>query len=36
MREAGAEMVGVTAEDGAMGLAGLGKINMVRRVRREV
>jgi lipid-A-disaccharide synthase len=36
MREAGAEMIGITAEDGAMGLAGLGKINMVRRVRREV
>ena len=29
-------MIGITAEDGAMGLAGLSKINMVRRVRREV
>lgn len=36
MREAGAEMIGITAEDGAMGLAGLGKIALVRRVRREV
>jgi len=36
MREAGAEMIGITAEDGAMGLAGLSKISLVRRVRREV
>jgi len=33
MRAAGAEMLGVTAEDGAMGLAGLAKIGLVRRVR---
>jgi len=33
MRAAGAEMLGITAEDGAMGLAGLAKIGLVRRVR---
>lgn len=35
MRAAGAEMLGVTAEDGAMGLAGLAKIGLVHRVRAE-
>jgi len=33
MRAAGAEMLGITAEDGAMGLAGIAKIGLVRRVR---
>ncbi len=36
MRAAGAEMIGITAEDGTMGLAGIKKIGLVRRVRREV